>query len=120
MESKMRPYDLHLMICTNTRGPTADGKPPKQSCGPLGAEFIRADLKDWLKAEITRRPKLNGRYRARVNGSGCLDFCAKGIVLALYPEGEFLLLLQNSANDLSAIKARLSKKLDEAELSAST
>lgn len=118
MENKTRPFDLHVMICTNTRTPSADGKPVKQSCGPLGGDLLRGELKEWLRNEILSRPKLQGKFRARVNGSGCLDFCTKGIAMAIYPEGEFLLSVQNTETDREAIKALLTKKLDEAERDA--
>lgn len=118
MENKTRPFDIHLMICTNTRAPSPDGRPVKQSCGPLGADSLRGELKEWLRNEILKRPRLQGKFRARVNGSGCIDFCSKGIAMALYPEGEFLLSVQNNEADRQAIKDLLTKKLDEAEKNA--
>lgn len=39
--------------------------------------------------------------------------------MALYPEGEFLLSVQNNEADRQAIKDLLTKKLDEAEENAS-
>ncbi len=120
MDEMFRPFDLHLMICTNTRGPSTDGKPVKQSCGPLGAEGIRLELKSWLKEQVMKRPRLQGVYKARVNSSGCLDFCSKGVALAIYPRGDFLLSLQNQSADLDALKSRILAILDEAETQAET
>lgn len=116
-----KPFDLHVLVCTNTRVqaialPDGTPAPPaKQSCGPLGAEEIRAELKTWLHSEIKGRPKLNGRIRTRVNGSGCLDFCKKGIVVALYPQSEFLCFVKNTAASVEGVKNQIRSKLDELE-----
>ena len=88
MERKTKPYDLHVLVCTNTRANSE-----KKSCGPLGAETVREELKEWLRAEVAKRTPasdfvntsvkpLKGRAKCRVNGSGCLDFCSNGIVIA--------------------------------------
>jgi (2Fe-2S) ferredoxin len=69
-------YHHHLFFCTNRRD---DGRP---SCGQCGA----ADLRDYLK----RRCKdlgLSGPGRMRVNSAGCMDRCAEGPVIVVYPEG---------------------------------
>lgn len=113
MESKASPYDLHILVCTNTRA-----NPEKKSCGPLGAEELRAELKDWLKVESEKRklqvPQAStSPIKCRVNGSGCLDFCSKGIAIAIYPFGEFLLNVDKS--NLTDIKANLTKRLDQIE-----
>lgn len=117
----LKPYDLHVLICTNTRvGPATlpDGTPappPKPSCGPLGAEDIRAELKTWLYAEVRNRPALAGKLKIRLNASGCLDFCKKGIVVALYPQSEFLLFVRNTPESIQDVKNHLLEKLDEFE-----
>jgi (2Fe-2S) ferredoxin len=109
METKANPYDLHVLVCTNTRANIE-----KKSCGPLGAEEIRAELKEWLKAEVEKRKltltATTPPIKCRVNGSGCLDFCSKGIAIAIYPFGEFLLNVDKS--NLGDIKANLTKRLD--------
>lgn len=115
METQDKPYDLHLMICTNVRAPHPDGRPVKPSCGLRGSEEIKNDLKIWLREELIKRPLLRGKFKARVNTTGCLDFCTRGIAMALYPEGRFLLDVKNNEEDRAAIKALLTKKLDEAE-----
>jgi hypothetical protein len=113
METKVSPYDLHVLVCTNTR---ANGE--KKSCGPLGAEEIRAELKEWLKEETAKR-NAAGSYssdlaiKCRVNGSGCLDFCSKGIAIATYPFGKFLLNVDRS--NLQDIKNKLMEHLDALE-----
>ena len=122
LETILKPFDLHVLVCTNTRiasgGFNTDGTPSppaKQSCGPLGAEDIRAELKAWLFSEIRNRPALNGRIKTRVNGSGCLDFCKKGIVIAIYPQSEFTFFVKNTTASIAQVKANLLLKLDELE-----
>lgn len=113
MEYKAIPYDLHVLVCTNSRA-----NAEKKSCGPLGADELRAELKDWLKKEVDRRKLMvphaaTPPIRCRVNGSGCLDFCSKGIAIAIYPFGEFLLNVEKS--NLQDIKANLVRRLDQIE-----
>lgn len=64
-------YKAHLFICTNKK----DGRP---CCADKGAEALRGRLKDWAKKEFGRD--------VRVNASGCLDQCEKGIAAVLYPQ----------------------------------
>lgn len=111
MEKLTKPFDIHVLICTNTR---PEGQ--KQSCGPLGADSLRAEIKEWLRAELKARPSLASQTKARVNGSGCLDFCAKGIALAIYPQGDFLLGLRGT--DSETVKSQLRSALDKMEQAA--
>ncbi|CAN5620039.1 hypothetical protein BH10BDE1_BH10BDE1_09160 [soil metagenome] len=120
-ETLQKPFDLQVFVCTNVRAtppPNADGTPPvpaKQSCGPLGAENIRAELKGWLQEEVRSRPKLAGNIKTRVNGSGCLDFCKRGIAVAIYPQGEFMLFVKNTPESVQDVKDRIIAKLNELE-----
>ncbi len=66
----------HVFVCENRR-PPGD---PRGSCGARGGEAIRAAL----KVEIARRG-LEAEVRA--NASGCLDACAAGPTIVVYPEG---------------------------------
>src|SRR5512135_2686822 len=66
----------HLFICENRR---PDGA-PKGSCAARGGEAVRAAF----KTELARRG-LNEEIRA--NAAGCLDLCAQGPVVVVYPEG---------------------------------
>jgi (2Fe-2S) ferredoxin len=66
----------HVFVCENRRDP-AD---PRGCCGAKGSEAIRAAL----KSEIERRG-LRGEVRA--NAAGCLDACAHGPTVVVYPEG---------------------------------
>lgn len=67
--------ERHLFICTNERAPDD----PKGSCKHHGA----AALRDAFKTELARRG-LNKRIRT--NGAGCIDQCAHGAAIVVYPE----------------------------------
>jgi (2Fe-2S) ferredoxin len=66
----------HVFVCENRRDPSD----PRGSCGAKGSEAIRQAL----KAELSRRG-LKGQVRA--NAAGCLDACALGPTVVVYPEG---------------------------------
>ena len=70
------PYRRHIFVCTNRR-PEGD---PKGCCAEKGSEQVRA----LFKAELDKRG-LKGQVRA--NAAGCLDQCASGITVVVYPEG---------------------------------
>ncbi|MFO1518293.1 MAG: (2Fe-2S) ferredoxin domain-containing protein [bacterium] len=72
----MSPFEKHLFICTNRR----DASDPRGCCASKGSEEIR----EFFKSELKKRG-LKGRMRA--NAAGCLDQCAKGPTLVIYPEG---------------------------------
>jgi (2Fe-2S) ferredoxin len=66
----------HVFVCENVR-PEGD---PRGCCSARGSPAIRAAL----KAELKRRG-LAGAIRA--NAAGCLDACADGPSIVVYPEG---------------------------------
>lgn len=69
-------FKHHVFVCENWRDPSD----PRGCCGAKGSEAVRAALKN----EIARR----GLERsARANASGCLDACAHGPTVVVYPEG---------------------------------
>lgn len=72
----MLKYEHHIFICTNRRA--ADD--PKGCCAAKGSEEVRAAFKE----EIARRG-LRGTVRA--NQAGCLDACAIGPSVVIYPAG---------------------------------
>ncbi len=72
----MPHFTHHIFICENIR-PDDD---PRGCCGSKGSSEIRAKFKE----EIKKRA-LKGVIR--VNQSGCLDQCAKGPAIVVYPEG---------------------------------
>jgi (2Fe-2S) ferredoxin len=66
----------HVFVCENRRDP-AD---PRGCCAAKGSH----DVLDAFKGELHRRG-LKGKVRA--NSSGCLDNCALGPSVVVYPEG---------------------------------
>ena len=65
-----------LFVCTNSR----DKDDARKDCATRGGAELLSRLK-----ELTALHKLKGQVR--VTRSGCLDYCAKGCVLAVYSEG---------------------------------
>ena len=73
----MKPFDFHLFVCENER----DAANPKGCCASKGAREFTAALKELCKT------RGSGDRRIRVNKAGCLDMCAFGTVVVVYPEG---------------------------------
>jgi (2Fe-2S) ferredoxin len=73
---RMPPYLRHVFVCTNRR--PADN--PKGSCAMKGSEAVLERFKEELHAR-----GLKGKMRA--NAAGCLDACAFGTSVVVYPEG---------------------------------
>ncbi len=71
----MGRFEHHLFVCENVRSPEA----PRGCCAARGAAAVRARLKERLEAR-----GLKGL--ARANSAGCLDQCAHGVVVVIYPE----------------------------------
>lgn len=74
----MSEMKAHLFICVNDRGPNA-----KESCARKGSQ----GLKDQVKALCQAKNLPKGSYR--INNSGCLGPCEKGISVVMYPEGKW-------------------------------
>ncbi|MBI3317817.1 MAG: (2Fe-2S) ferredoxin domain-containing protein [Candidatus Omnitrophica bacterium] len=73
MEAKRSPYLKHLYVCVNRRDP------PEASCAPGGSEGVREKLKSYVKE--------NGlKGKVRVSSSGCMDLCARGPNVMVYPD----------------------------------
>mgnify|MGYP002002521169 FL=1 len=68
-------YRSHIFCCVNKR---ADGH-ARGCCERHGASKLRAHLK--------ARVKTRGIENVRVNAAQCLDRCALGPALVIYPEG---------------------------------
>lgn len=71
----MGRFEHHLFVCENVR----PAESPRGCCAAKGAGAVRAKLKERLEAR-----GLKGL--ARANGAGCLDQCAFGVVVVVYPE----------------------------------
>jgi len=72
----MNKYQHHLFICTNQR----DDTDKRGCCSEKGSEVIRAAF----KKEVEKRGL---KADVRVNQAGCLDTCAMGPSVVIYPEG---------------------------------
>jgi (2Fe-2S) ferredoxin len=68
-------FDRHVFICVNRREPGN----PKGCCAEKGSEAVRDEFK-----RLLHERKLKGRIRA--NAAGCLDQCARGVSVVVYPE----------------------------------
>ena len=69
-------YQQHVFICTNKRD---NGK---QCC----ADGNAMALFQYAKAKIKALGQ-SGQGKIRINSAGCLDRCAEGPALVIYPEG---------------------------------
>jgi (2Fe-2S) ferredoxin len=68
-------FQHHVFVCTNRR---PDGH-KRGSCAGAGGETLRNYMKD--------KAKQMGLDGTRINSAGCLDRCALGPTLVIYPEG---------------------------------
>src|SRR5207302_131149 len=68
-------FDKHVFICTNRREPGN----PKGDCASKGGEAVKDEFK-----RLLHERGLKGRIRA--NAAGCLDQCARGATVVVYPE----------------------------------
>jgi len=72
----MGKYKRHIFICMNQR---AEGD-PRGCCVARGAALIR----ETFKSELAKRGL---KRKVRANQAGCLDACAFGPSVVIYPEG---------------------------------
>jgi (2Fe-2S) ferredoxin len=72
----MPGFTRHIFVCTNQR--SADD--PRGSCSKLGSQALH----DVFKQETKR---LDLKNTVRANKAGCLDRCAEGPSVVIYPEG---------------------------------
>jgi (2Fe-2S) ferredoxin len=71
----MLPLERHVFVCVNER----ERDDPRGCCAAKEAAAVRSRLK-----ELAHGAKLRGRIR--INGAGCLDRCARGVTIVVYPE----------------------------------
>jgi (2Fe-2S) ferredoxin len=81
-------YKHHVFFCLNRRDP------PEASCAPRGAEDAFAHCKSRVKGA-----GLAGPGGVRVNKAGCLDRCAGGPVVVVYPEAVWYTYVDKSDID---------------------
>ncbi len=70
-------HEAHLFICTNK-------KEKGESCGMKDSQVLREQLKKLIDEKY---PQWKGKVR--LNASGCLGPCAKGIASVCYPQGDW-------------------------------
>lgn len=70
------PFVRHLFVCQNERTPDD----PRGCCSARGAGAVLEAFKVALKGRDLSR-------RIRANKAGCLDACAHGVSVVVYPEG---------------------------------
>jgi (2Fe-2S) ferredoxin len=71
----MARYEKHIFICENKRDPSD----PRGCCAEKDSLVIRDLFKKRLK-------ELGLNKKMRANGTGCLDACAFGPSIVVYPE----------------------------------
>lgn len=71
----MSRFERHIFVCENERAPDN----PKGSCAAKGALEVRLTIK-----KLMDQHGLKGRMRC--NTAGCLDACAFGVAVVIYPE----------------------------------
>lgn len=71
----MSYYTHHVFFCCNQR---TNGE---ACCADRGAQ----EMRDYAKSKV-KSLKLAGPGKVRVNQAGCLDRCAEGPVIVVYPE----------------------------------
>ena len=100
----MPRFQKHIFICNNKR--TRDD--PRGSCSERGSD----DLLDYTKKRIHA---LGLKGEIRVNKAGCLDACAHGPAMVIYPDD--IWYSPKTKNDIEMIledhiqKNRMVKKL---------
>ena len=71
----MKRYDKHIFVCENRRPPGH----PRGCCADKNSVKIRDLFKQRLK-------ELGLNASMRANAAGCLDACAHGVTVVVYPE----------------------------------
>lgn len=71
----MPPFERHVFVCENVR----PGGDPRGCCSSKDSAAVRARLK-----QLAKEAGLRGRVR--INAAGCLDQCAHGVAVVVYPE----------------------------------
>jgi len=93
----MGKYQRHIFICTNKR-PDAD---ERGSCADKGA----SDIRDYFKKTLYER---GHKGKVRANQAGCLDACAFGTTVVVYPEAVWY-SLKSAADALEVIEKHVER-----------
>lgn len=81
-------YERHIFFCTNQR------EAGNECCANQGA----AEAFEHCKAQV-KALGLSGPGKVRVNKAGCLDRCAAGPILVVYPEAVWYTYVDKSDID---------------------
>jgi (2Fe-2S) ferredoxin len=81
-------YRYHVFFCTNLR---EDGS---QCCQQCGAQAAR----DYVKQRVKERGAVIP-YKVRINSAGCMDRCAEGPVVVVYPEATWYTYIDHADLD---------------------
>jgi (2Fe-2S) ferredoxin len=81
-------FKHHVFFCLNERAA------PEDCCARHGAAGLQAYAKERVKAL-----GLSGAGQVRINKAGCLDRCAEGPCLVVYPEGVWYTAVDRSDID---------------------
>jgi (2Fe-2S) ferredoxin len=73
----MLGFDRHVFVCENQRDPNNI----RGCCASKGSPKFTEALKNLCKSRGT------GELKVRINKAGCLDACARGPIVVVYPEG---------------------------------
>ena len=68
-------FERHVFICTNER----PDDNPRGCCKARGADDVLEAFKDLVKERALG-------VTVRAQKSGCLDYCAQGVTVVVYPE----------------------------------
>lgn len=104
--SSIKPLAAHLFICTNSKESGA-------FCAAKDSKALRDRMKSWVESE---HPEWKGAVR--INASGCLGHCRRGVAAVLYPEGKWF--LQLSGTDDKILQDALEDSMNRSVASGST
>ncbi len=96
-QSSQQNYEAHMFVCTNS--PDKEGK-----CGHKGGHELRMKLRELVLQQDAWKD------RVRVNASGCLGACEKGITVVIYPQAQWYYL--QTTEDVQSLFQELKKLVD--------
>ncbi len=85
----MNYFDKHVFFCTNQR------EGGESCCNDFNAQKMR----DYVKNKVKKLGIASAQNRIRINSAGCMDRCAEGPVLVVYPEGVWYTYVDESDLD---------------------
>jgi (2Fe-2S) ferredoxin len=87
----MSHYHKHVFFCIHQR------EAGEMCCNNFGAQRMR----DYVKSKVKTLGLSTETNRVRINSAGCMDRCAEGPVLVVYPEAVWYTYVDE--NDLDEI-----------------